>query len=261
MTFVGEGKQDGAAGANRRVIPPPYLTELPPGEVTIATLLKQAGYSTAHFGKWHLGRIDPRRYGFDASDGPTDNGGPDRVENPHPQQLYGMVERGREFMTRQVHAGKPFYLQLSHYASRRGSEASSEARAAVQSWASGLSERETAEAAADLDLDLALGMVLKSIDDLGIADRTYVIFTTDHGSPGHNSPFQGGKGTVWEGGLRVPCIIAGQGSNRGCAPTYASSARICSPRCSNWHRSAEFGPRESRAAAWFPFSPLAASGR
>ena len=58
---------------------------------------------------------------------PTSNGGPDNVANPHPKQLYGMTERGMDFMARQVKAGKPFYLQLSHYASRQGGDASPEA--------------------------------------------------------------------------------------------------------------------------------------
>ena len=93
---------------NTRLIPPPSSIQLPTSETTIAGLLKRAGYATAHFGKWHVGRTDPSRYGFDASDGPTNNGGPDNVDNPYPKELYGMTERGIEFMTRQVKGGRPF---------------------------------------------------------------------------------------------------------------------------------------------------------
>ena len=68
--------------------------------------------------------LDPSRYGFDASDGPTNNGGPDNVDNPYPKELYGMTERGIEFMTRQVKGGRPFLLlQMSHYASGNGGDA------------------------------------------------------------------------------------------------------------------------------------------
>ena len=81
----------------------------------------------------------------------------------------------------------------------------------MKSWEGDLSEREVAEAAADLDLDIAFGMVLKKLDELGIANNTYVIFTTDRGTPRQNPPFRGGKGTVSEGGLRVPFIIRGPG--------------------------------------------------
>lgn len=215
MTFIGEGRRGTGENLNGRVIPPVCSLELPTSEITIAQLLQKAGYATAHFGKWHLGRIDPRRYGFDASDGPTKNGGPDSVDNPHPKQLYGMTDRGMNFMTQQAKAGKPFYLQLSHYAARQGGDASPQALAAVKGWGVSLSERELAEAAADFDLDIAFGRVLKKLDELGIADNTYFIVTTDHGSPGRNPPLVGGKGTIWEGGLRVPFIIRGPGIRAG----------------------------------------------
>ncbi len=238
MTFVGEGKGDtGSAETAGKVIPPHCTLELPASTTTIAELLKRAGYATAHFGKWHVGRVSPREHGFDESDGATSNGGPDNVDNPHPKQLYGMTQRGIDFMKRQVQAGRPFYLQLSHYASRRGGDASPEAAAEVQSWSGVHREQDSAQAAADLDLDIALGKLLKSLDNLGIAGNTYVIFTTDHGSPGRNPPLTGGKGTVSEGGLRVPLIIRGPGIKPGvCShvravgtdlfPTVAELARV-----------------------------------
>lgn len=229
MTFVGEGKKEGGGNPNGRVIAPVAVMELPTEETTIAEELKRAGYTTAHFGKWHVGRADPSRYGFDESDGPTNNGGPDNVDNPHPKQLYGMTERGVDFMARQVKAGKPFYLQLSHYASRQGGGASSEALAVVKGWGGSLSEREIVEAAADLDLDIAFGRVLNKLDELGIANNTYVIFTTDHGTPGKNPPFAGGKGTVSEGGLRVPFIMRGPGIKPGlCSHVRASGQDVFS---------------------------------
>jgi arylsulfatase A len=215
MTFVGEGKNETGGDTNGRLLPPATSTELPATETTIPELLKRAGYATAHFGKWHVGRANPRTHGFDESDGANSNGGPDNVDNPHPKQLYAMTQHGLDFMARQVKAGKPFYLQLSHYASRQNGDASPEALAAVKGWGGNLSEREIAEAAADLDLDLALGQVLTKLDELGIANNTYFIFTTDHGSPGRNPPLAGGKGTVSEGGLRVPFIIRGPGIRAG----------------------------------------------
>jgi arylsulfatase A len=161
------------------------------------------------------------------------------VENPHPKQLFGMTERGMEFMARAIQAGKPFYLQMSHYASRHGGDARPESIAAVKSWGN-VGERDLGAAAADLDLDVAFGMVLKKLDELGIANNTYVIFTTDHGSPGRNPPLAGGKGTVSEGGLRVPLIIRGPGIKPGACshvravgedlfPTIAGLARVGGP--------------------------------
>ncbi len=240
MTFVSEGKGDRGEGANSRVTPPSSLVELPLGETTLAELLKGAGYATAHFGKWHVGRTDPAEHGFDESDGATKNGGPEEVANPHPKQLYGMTERGTDFITRQVQAGKPFYLQMSHYASRRVEDALPETVATVRSWAGDADERLIGEAAASLDLDITLGMILSKLDELRIADRTYVVYTADHGTPGRNPPLSGGKGTVWEGGLRVPLLIRGPGIQPGICchvrasgadllPTFAALARVSAP--------------------------------
>jgi arylsulfatase A len=240
MTFVGEGKNETGGGTNGGLLAPAASTELPATETPLPEMLKRAGYATAHFGKWHVGRANPTIHGFDENDGANSNGGPDNVDNPHPKQLYAMTEHGLDFITRQAKAGKPFYLQLSHYAARQGGNATAEALAAIKARGANLTERETAEAAADLDLDIALGRLLAKLDELGLANNTYVIFTTDHGSPGRNPPLAGGKGTVSEGGLRVPFIIRGPGIQAGACsrvraigedllPTIAALAHVSEP--------------------------------
>lgn len=186
MTFIGKGRNDDSTNSVRKVIPPRGLLELPAGELTVGHSLQRAGYGTAHFGKWHVGRVSPVRHGFDETDGANRNGGPENVENPNPKQAYAITEKGIAFITRQVGVGKPFYLQLSHY---------------------GRNNDPTTPSV----VDATLGTLSKALDDLAVAGNTYVIYTTDHGTPGRNPPLTGGKGTVWEGGLRVPFIIRGPG--------------------------------------------------
>jgi len=246
MTFVGEGKggkESSFSETGSKVVPPQQLSQLPESEVTIASVLKREGYVTAHFGKWHVGRVSPSRHGFDENDGPNNNGGPEDVENPNPKQAFLNTERGMDFMERQAKAGKPFYLQISHYAGRGGTDARPETYADVRRRATtDRDQRIVGSAAVTQDMDATIGMLMAKLEALGIAARTYFIYTSDHGAQGRNAngPLSNGKGTVWEGGIRVPLIVRGPGVKAGvCShvrattvdlfPTIAAIARVKTP--------------------------------
>ncbi|MBI5834501.1 MAG: sulfatase-like hydrolase/transferase [Armatimonadetes bacterium] len=214
MTFVnegGEGKRR-AGGDNTRLLPPSPLMELPAGTQTVAHRLHAAGYASAHFGKWHVGRSDPKLHGFDESDGANANGGPDNVANPNPGQGQLLTERGLDFMARSAAARRPFYLQLDHYGGKDPADVRPQTWADVAGRSDGrFKDKDLGNAAVMEDVDTMIGLVLAKVEALGLAGNTYVVYLADHGTPGPNQPLSGGKGTLWDGGLRVPLIVRGPG--------------------------------------------------
>jgi arylsulfatase A-like enzyme len=212
----------------------PLLTPEPQGNIrfpSIGDVLKAAGYATAHFGKWHLYGGGPAKHGFDESDGETDNKdgapavdpatGKKQRTTEDPKHMFSITQRSMDFMARQVKAGKPFFVQLSHYATHAAYQARKAALEKNQKnpvFAKIADKRKREEAilcaAMAEDLDTSIGRLLAKLDELGIAQSTLVVFTADNGYHGWNegyAPLRGGKWWLWEGGLRVPLIVRGPG--------------------------------------------------
>jgi arylsulfatase A-like enzyme len=184
-------------------------------------------YVTAHFGKWHV-REKPGALGYDVFDGVSGNAGGNSSDPEDPKLIFSLTAKGNDFMEDQVAAGKPFLLQISHYANHLKYQARPETKAKYETeYSSNATKYQNSPlwAAMNEDLDTGIGMTLAKIEKLGIADNTYVIFTSDNGYEGklcQKSPVEervfykaypliSHKYTINEGGLRVPFIVRGPG--------------------------------------------------
>jgi arylsulfatase A-like enzyme len=195
-------------------------------EVTVAEVLRSAGYATAHIGKWHLGPEPwfPTQQGFDVNIGGCDYGQPPTYFSPFstaklkappglPEQEPNQYLTDREALEAVRFIGeneqRPFFLHLAHYAVHTPVQAKQAATAKYEQKPKA-GQKSAAYAAMIESVDDAMKNVLAVLDELKIADRTVVIFTSDNGGLSqytNNAPLRAGKGTPYEGGIRVPLII------------------------------------------------------
>jgi len=197
---------------------------LPASEKTIAQMLREAGYATALSGKWHLGYTGdraPNAHGFDRFFGllsgnhdyfthRENNGEPDLFLDTKPVVIEGysthlIKQHALEFL-REMRP-KPFFLYVAfnapHWPNQGPDDAAKEITA--KSWS--LGTRETYVKMVEA-MDASIGEILAAVDQHGLATNTLVVFTSDNGGDKFslNKPLAKGKGNLWEGGIRVPCL-------------------------------------------------------
>jgi len=229
--------RNGMCSDKRRVLFPNSAGGLPPEEITLAELLKKAGYATACIGKWHLGHLPqylPTSQGFDSYLGiPYSNDMDRNPDSPrgreafwHPKVEYWnvplmrdekIVERPADQTTitkryteeaiRLIRANrnKPFYIYLAHNLPH------------VPLFASkGFLGRSLRGLYGDVveEIDFGIGQILDTLRQLELDRRTLVVFTSDNGPwlifnqhGGSAGLLREGKGSTWEGGMREPAIF------------------------------------------------------
>lgn len=214
--------------------------------VSIAEMIKAANedYVTAFFGKGCTPMGWFKDHGYDVTDfkhkHPNGNAHGDwwepytktPIPDDDPKRVFSLARSSVDFLDKRAEDNKPFFLTISHYAVHVKNTSLKKTRAkylkivARQNGIEGgipdagkeeisgklRSLWEKANYAAMMeDMDTSVGIVLDRLKSAGLEENTYVIFSSDNGGGSRNPPLQGGKAKMWEGGLRVPMIVAGPG--------------------------------------------------
>lgn len=228
-----------------RYLPPKTIENLPLEEITLAEKLKENGYITAHVGKWHLGDLMhfPETQGFDVSVAASQRGAPPSYFYPYRGNAFGefrfvegletdsngnyFTERKGEYLTDRLTSeavkimadagSRQFFLNLWYYNVHTPLEAKTkDVEHFRKKLVHGLHHQNETYAAMVNAVDDNVGKLIKSLEELGLADNTMVILISDNGGyinefknkvVTDNFPLRSGKGSLYEGGIRIPTII------------------------------------------------------
>lgn len=189
-----------------KLVIPDWTKGLPDDEVTLAELLKPQGYKTAWLGKWHLGK-GAQDHGFDAGNQSWELNR--KQDGEDPKGVFTLNSEAIEFIDK--HKEQPFFLGVSHYSPhgpvRFNEELKNEYEKLIEQ--KNPLQKNAGYAAMIEALDTSVGQLLDALEKAGLADKTLVIFFSDNGGElnfTNNAPLRDGKGTLYEGGVRVPLI-------------------------------------------------------
>lgn len=214
---------------HKKLLEAPSAPHLDLKSVTIAQLLKSAGYQTAAIGKWHLGGEGylPESFGFDVNIAGDQHGSPPSYFGPFPfhhltgftkdDYLTDVLTEKMEGHIRDVASKGPFFLYMAEYAVHIPLQARLNMVEKYRRKNGGKDEPDPVYAAMIESVDMAIGRLRTALADAGVADNTLILLTSDNGGVGFqhrnlhriasNGGLRGGKGFLYEGGIREPLIV------------------------------------------------------
>ena len=214
------GTSERGNSKDRKIIPIKNQTSLNENEVLLPQIFKNTGYATCHAGKWHVSG-DPLQNGFDVNIGGSHSGNPQSYYPPYKNvDLEGSNEKYLtdlimdKALTFVKNTKKPFFLYYAPYAVHtpiQGIDSLRHKFAGKKPWKG----QDNVDYATMLNnVDRNIGYLISELKRLGIYDNTFIIFTSDNGGLHpitEQKPLRAGKGSYYEGGIRVPFFFVWKG--------------------------------------------------
>jgi arylsulfatase A-like enzyme len=238
---------------HRRIIPVKNTLHLEDEMFTLAEALKSAGYATIHLGKWHLGE-DPTTQGFDVNIAGDTLGGPSGgyftpftkgsmvdYNDRYPAGTHRVDILSDEAITfMREHKDEPMFIHMAWFSIHTRLEA-------VPEFIDKYKDKDVHAVYASMieKMDQGIGRLMDELDRLGLADNTLVVFCSDNGGIAASSsqaPYRAGKGSYFEGGVRVPLVVRWPGKIKAGTssdipvtgldfyPTFVEVAKISLPK-------------------------------
>ncbi|PZX55488.1 arylsulfatase A-like enzyme [Algoriphagus ratkowskyi] len=203
----------------RQLIASPNANSIPKDSYTLGNFFQDHGYRTGVFGKWHVSD-DPLTYGFEVNKGGSHRGNPgkDGYFSPYTINLEAKIEG--EYLTDRLteeaisfveeNRGERFFLYLPFYTVHTPLMGKPELVEKYRKKEGSKGQNNPVYAAMIHSMDENVGRLLAALDSLNLTDKTLIIFTSDNGgirATSHQDPLRAGKGSYYEGGIRVPLLI------------------------------------------------------